>query len=341
MSDSYFFLSRNITVAQVQSIIDQAEYRSADYNYTQLLDRTGVEAEGTPVMNVNRLERAAKDLRIRVEISSGPAASGIARGDAGSDPESDLAFAIASTPYSVTISMSGSTVQTLLASNFQLYGFKAVQTTLGGGAPTVWFKTGTFSSTTAVNWTEQYQAYTSTTVNFGPNTQIVASDSQNINLGQTMTVAAGGIGTVVNGGTTSAISIFNTTSTQFTCGINQMQSVNGAQVPTPLCAFPLYGNMLDVIAPIERVLLMFSTLPVNTGTVIYQAYSQGVLIDLTSVQQRAVTFDINAGWSWGGGSWGQSVAANANLVPLLIETPSRTFRTDLSNYLAEQALLVR
>jgi hypothetical protein len=230
------------------------------------------------------------------------------------------------TPYSVTISMSLSTVQQLLSSNFQLYGFKAVQTSGGGGAPTVWFNTSNLSTTTAVDWVEQYQAYTSNTVNFGPNTQIVASFSADIGLNQTLNVQLGGGGPVTDGSTPGAITIFNTTSTQYTCGINQMQSVGGAQVPTPLCAFPLYGNMQDIIAPVERVLFMFSTTPVNTGTVIYEMSSGGLLIDLTAENERAVSFDINAGWNWGGTSWGQSVPANADLVRLLIEPLSGRVR---------------
>jgi len=90
---------------------------------------------------------------------------------------------------------------------------------------------------------------------------------------------------------------------------------------TPLCAFPLFGNNMDVIIPIEKVLLMFSTTPVNTGTVIEQSYGSGLLIDLTAENHRSVGYDINKGWSWGGYSWAQSVPPSAELVPLLIEPP--------------------
>jgi hypothetical protein len=86
-----------------------------------------------------------------------------------------------------------------------------------------------------------------------------------------------------------------------------------------VCASPLHGNMLDVVAPVEQVLLMFSSSPINTGTVVYKASSQGLLIDLRSAAQRTVQFDINKGWSWGGGAWAQSVRPNTDLVPLLIQ----------------------
>lgn len=67
---------------------------------------------------------------------------------------------------------------------------------------------------------------------------------------------------------------------------------------------------------------MFSTTPVNTGTVIFQAYSPGVLIDLTGVNSRSLAYDINAGWIWDGGAWARQIAPAENLVPLLIENPA-------------------
>jgi len=213
--------------------------------------------------------------------------------------------------------MDSNTVQQLLSNNFSLYGFKAVQTTQSGGAPLVWFQTLTYSTNTAVSWTESYQAYTSAQANLSsPTTQITASNANAINLGQTMNVAAGGIGTVVNGGNPVAISILNQTTTQYTCGISQA-ATGGAT--TPLCAFPLFGGNMDVMAPISKVLLMFSSAAVNTGTVIQQAYSPGIFIDLTANNNVAVSYDINKGWSWGGASWAQSVVANQDMAPLLIE----------------------
>lgn len=220
------------------------------------------------------------------------------------------------TPYGVTITMSASTVTNLINGNFNLYGFKAVQTTQSGGAPLVWFKTLNYSTTTAVSWQEQYQAYTSNS-SIIANGQIIASNSNNINLGQTMNVATGGIGTVVNDGTDLAISILNQTTTQYTCGISQT-ATDGSM--NPLCAFPLYGGNMDVMAPIEKILLMFSSNQINTGTVIQKAYSPGIFIDLTANNNVNVAYDLNTGWSWGGYSWAQSVTANAAMSPLLIQS---------------------
>lgn len=224
-----------------------------------------------------------------------------------------------STPYEVDISMSQDTVTALTAQGFKLYGFKAVKTTAGGGAPVVWFQTSTFGLTTAVNWTEQYQAYTTNSQAI-TNGQITATNAYDIDLKQTLDVTSTtGVGSVDTlNGTANAISILNKTSTPFTCGISQLQG----GVATPLCAFPLNGNMLDVIAPIEQVILMFATTAVNTGSVVYQAFSQGVLLNLTSEPKMPCSFDINKGWDWGGGPNGQAIQAQANLVPFLIQSAS-------------------
>ncbi len=311
--DQYDFISKKITENQVKSIISEAGYEPSKYLYVRRVSGDGYLVQGEPVMNLNRLERAARVLGIKVDIFS-PNAAAAATAEDGNE----------GTEYTVTISLDETTITDLVNGNFKLYGFKAVQTSQGGGAPLIWFSTQDFMAETVVDWEEQYQAFTSLSQIISGG-KIVASSPYDIKLDQTLNVAPNGVGTVVDGGTASAISINNTTNTQFTCGISELQ--NGA--PMPLCAFPLFGNSLDVIAPIEKVLFMFSTRPFNTGTVIEQAYSQGILIDLTGDNQRSVSYDINNGWDWGGFSWGQTVAADSKLVPLLIEAPTDAFRRSL------------
>jgi hypothetical protein len=236
--------------------------------------------------------------------------------------------------YQITISMSAATVTALIQSNYYLYGFKAVQSGDKAGRPLAWFQTQGYSASTVVTWTDQVQAYTSSSP-IVQNGIIHVGYSTAISLGQILQVQAGGIGDVVGGGSPTAVSILNQTSTQFTCGISSpvYGSVN------PVCAFPLYGNGLQGIVPLEQVLLMFSTLSIPPGSVIgppseealsspqltlLDAYSQGIMIDMTDApgNARSVSYDINTGWSWGGYSWAQQVPAGTNLVPLLIESSS-------------------
>jgi hypothetical protein len=63
-----------------------------------------------------------------------------------------------------------------------------------------------------------------------------------------------GGGEVVQGRAPLAVSIHNPADRPFTYGIAQLVGSSSG----PVCAFPLHGNGLDVIAPGEEVLLAFS-----------------------------------------------------------------------------------
>lgn len=316
----YYFISTSITEAQVKSIITKAGYDPAGYSYSPRVDRDGFLVTGDTAMALAPLRNAARALKIfRVEITSPAGAGALTNGSAHLNEGAGVDETADST-YQVTLNMSLTTVQALQNSNYVLYGFKAVESTMGGGAPLVWFSipAANLLTTTAVKWTEQYQAYISNTFPVTSGTTVVVSADVDISLGEQWNVVAGGGTDVTNAGPGNAISINNTTTTQFSCGISMKQ--NGEF--SPLCAFPLYGLGLDIMAPIQKVVLMFATTPFNTGTVIEQAFSPGIFIDLTGDNQRSVTYDINKGWSWGGGNWGQQIKASDDLIPFLIEPAS-------------------
>lgn len=224
-----------------------------------------------------------------------------------------------STQYQVSIEMPQKTVEALASDNYFLYGFKSVQAAIAGGVPLVWFATADYGLDTELLWAEQYQAY-ATTVDIVPGGRVSATNAYGIGLAQTLDVTGekgtGSVDTQV--GLQGAISIANKTLDQFTAGISQVQPDGTV---TPMCAFNLFGEHTDVIVPIERVLVMFSSKPVDTGTVIEQAYSGGLIIDLTANNHRTVRYDINKGWSWDDGNWATRVAPMSSLAELLILTP--------------------
>jgi hypothetical protein len=210
--------------------------------------------------------------------------------------------------------MSADTVTKLQQNQYQLYGFKGVDGP-PNGVPLVWFATNVYSTDTAVNWTEQYSGYTSLQSNVAPGTQITASFSADMGLGQLMTVNIGGVGAVTNNGEAGQIEIINATTTPYTCGIGEVNQITG--VASPMCAFPLFGLGLDAFTPIELVYFMFATNVFNTGTVIEQSFAPGVLVDLTGGNPSvALHFDINTGWSGPGNT--TNYPAQTNLLPLLL-----------------------
>lgn len=216
--------------------------------------------------------------------------------------------------YEIDIQMSQDTLQALQQNGYGLCAFKAVQSSAGGAAPLLWFQTSELLLTTSITWQEQYQAYISTDPIIS-NGEIQAFSAIDLSLGQTAQVGSNGEMTPTDEGTASAISILNQASQPWTCGLSQ--TVEGRS--SPVCAIPLYGNMIDVITPVERVLLWFSTGFMSTGTVALKSDAPGLMVDLSGASQRAVQFDVNIGWSWGDEAWAQSVEANADLAPLLIQ----------------------
>ena len=219
--------------------------------------------------------------------------------------------------YEVEITMDPETIRRLANGRLQLHGFKAVRTTQGGGAPLVWFRSEEYSTSTRVSWETSFEAYVSRQ-QITSSTVIDAQNKKPIDLGQTFVVTdKHALGQVKGGGRPGAISIHNKVKKDFTSGISQVQGDESR----PLCAFPHLGGNLHVLTPVEKVFLMFSSLPLNTGTIIQQSITPGILIDLTGApgNTRSVSYHYNNDWSWDGGVWGQRFDANANLVPVLIE----------------------
>lgn len=201
--------------------------------------------------------------------------------------------AVKDTNYSIIITMSDDTVNALQKDGYYLCAFKAVKTS-AEATPVVWFSSLKYAENTEIDWSEHYQAYTSTSeiVSGG---QIKASSSYDIDLGGLLNVSGqSGTGKVdPSGGTKGEIEIYNSTDQKFTSGMSQQAIVNGQTIMSPLCAFTLNGGFSLSMAPIEKVVLMFCTKDVNTGSVIAKSTSPGISIDMTGSQTKAITYDMS------------------------------------------------
>lgn len=217
------------------------------------------------------------------------------------------------TTYMIDLSISAETLVAMKNAGHALYAFKAVRCGAPGGVPLVWFETSQYLMTTEIAWKETYQAYISTSP-IVPGAMVVESAACDIALGQTATVSTEGTLTASPTGAPGAISIANAGQGRWTCGPAQI--VDG--VSAPICALPLGVDLMDVVTPVEQVLLMFAAVPVNTGAAVLTAWSPGLLVDLTGAPLRLVAFDVNHGWSAAGADWAQPVARGSNLAELLI-----------------------
>ncbi|MEG4572240.1 hypothetical protein QUA56_05870 [Microcoleus sp. N3A4] len=194
--------------------------------------------------------------------------------------------------FSINIAISQENVTTLKQQGFKLFGFKAVNVSVQGGSSVIWFETNQYLASTDVKSEEKYQAYISQDTQISPQTPIQESNSADIELGQRMTISTTGSLNVTKDRPTNAVSVVADTWVSWTTGLNQL--VDG--VPKPLCAVPILSGFLDQFVPIKKVLLMLATRPFVSGTVIVQAFSPGILIDLTGVGSRKISFDIGIGW---------------------------------------------
>lgn len=203
-----------------------------------------------------------------------------------------------STPsYTLILTMSEATLQSLAKDAYSLYGFAGL-----GAPPTaetpVWFQTAQLAETLTLTWSDSYAAYTETTQSI-PGGQITGMNSYPVQLGDTLTVTSpAGLGTVAAGGPAGTVTVVNDTDAQFTCGL-ALTSATGAD-PSPISAHALPPNQQAVMTPGTDIFLVFRA-QVSSGTVTASSTSAGVLIPYPQgTATQTVTYDADQGWSGAG-----------------------------------------
>lgn len=230
---------------------------------------------------------------------------------------------MSSPDYRIEIALPAATVTALVAGGYALCTLFAVRAQNAAARPTVAAVTAAIMPRMRVEWSDMVQAYTSASA-------IVARQPVDIGFsaeiapGQTCIVAAGGVGTVMAEGAPTAISLLNTTTTSFTCGL--AHAAPAAPVPVPLCAAPLYGGHLAMLVPAPRVVLAFTTERLQPGIVVDRSLSgtddagtcsQLLAVTASAEAPRPIIFDINLGWRWGDFAWATMLPQTTDLVPLL------------------------
>ncbi len=218
--------------------------------------------------------------------------------------------------YEVTIGMAAATAAALSREGARLCAMLAVEAS-GQAWPVLWLQTGQYSVKTSVSWSGTCSAYTSPSQDpLKAGSTIAPGFSVPISPGEQLTVdQPTGTGEVTAPGpSANAIAVFNTTTTPLATGI--AQELTGSS--PPICVSPLHGKSVDLFVPLGQILLAFSTVRAKPGTVVKSLFAPGMLVDLTGAATRTVQFDIDQGWSCGGGAWGQEVTATADLGPLLV-----------------------
>lgn len=211
--------------------------------------------------------------------------------------------------YKVSIAMDEQTAQDLFTGGYNLFAFRAVKGAKTG-SPVVWQvkdKNQIFNQM-FVDWEENYGAF------FGSKDQTIITGRTDItlDLGQKLIVDDKGYHRDI-GAPAGTITVANKRDVDYLCGISEYRDGNF----NPLCKFPLPKQMASNMAPIQQVVLLFATDVVTTATVVEQAASNGIVVNLTKKNQRVVSFKNNK-WSSSDPDGIQYFDADASLSDYLI-----------------------
>jgi hypothetical protein len=219
---------------------------------------------------------------------------------------------------SLTISVSSGTLSALQQSGFHLYAFRPVTSSNKSGVPLVWGRIDTYLETIPLTFTsEALCAYISTDA-VAVDAAITMGASIAVSVGQVVSVAAGGGLTVASGAPTGDVYIASAASASYTCGL---AAALGAASAQPFCAFALFPQVAVTMQPVDAIFVMWATSIFDPAVYMQQSLGPGLLVGFGSAAQRAVSYDIAAGWQAGGASWAQLVASGADLAAALLLDP--------------------
>lgn len=199
--------------------------------------------------------------------------------------------------YTIDLTLPPGTVRALAAGGFRLCLMHSVRCDTADGVPLIWATTSEYAPTTSLTWTAVPYGYAATgrTADASPNG---ARDLRQVALGQVLDVAANALTRVDPlPGDPRFVTVRSTASAPMACGAAEQAPV-GPRSPAPYCCFPLYGGAFVFLAPVPRVALAFTALPVTAGTAVRHLPGPAVLADLGERGRVELAYDIDTGWSW-------------------------------------------
>lgn len=198
----------------------------------------------------------------------------------------------------IRITLDDATSAALRTQGYVLYVLQAFETSTAQGQALVWFELPNPEGVVRISFLPPEQAY-------------IGMSVADVKLGDIVTLGEDDNITSSTGGNPRGVTFRNTTKDPQTAGL----AIGGPE-PIPVSAVPLDGLSEDIIEPLNMLLLTFSTAGVKPGGTLRQSEMQSLLYKL-SVPTAEVTFDINAGWSFGAAPWFRTVGAGVDLSTVL------------------------
>ncbi|HEX6038082.1 hypothetical protein [Longimicrobium sp.] len=217
----------------------------------------------------------------------------------------------------LVITLDETTCDLLADAGAWLYALSSARAWSAAALPLVWMRTREYSLSTRVEWEKDVHAFTAQAV-FPPADLVFPGFTTPVDAGDVLTVTRrSGIGTVALQDAFAGIELLNATDTLFTAGLSRR--VQGAVAP--FCALPLHGGALEGVAPGSDILLFFSTVDAEPGTVLPVSSGPGMLVDTGAAPEYAFSFHIDHGWTGEEGCPVRRVPAGTPLRPLLVRQP--------------------
>lgn len=212
--------------------------------------------------------------------------------------------------YTIQINISDATLSILTANNWQLQVFKGVKSGASGKI-TLWQHITTFNNIIKLEWEDQYGGYVDKSAIKNGATIDVTSKTRPMEIGQRMTLNADStVSLTTLDARADAFTFFSVKNEEWVCGVSQF--ANNAY--SPLCVFNLYGHTANFIEPYDKVVLVFSTEQVDTGSVVEDAIGASVEVTLSpDFPTISLGYDINTSWATNG-----NVYAKVNPLPIAL-----------------------
>ncbi|HVW14155.1 MAG TPA: hypothetical protein VHB54_10040 [Mucilaginibacter sp.] len=198
--------------------------------------------------------------------------------------------------YTVFITLSDSTLQSLYAGKFWLRVYKGI-TASAPVVNTVWYTTNVFSSTVQIQWTDDYYGFIYPGVPLTKGTMISSGPLNAIQPGNVLSIGPAGSTSISTiGGNANALTFVNNSSNIRICGA--AQPVNGN--PRLYTAMQMMGSGTNVAAPKELLLLVFETGEFDAGRIVTRTLNSSLQINMMSSTPVTIAFDYQNSWDTNG-----------------------------------------
>ncbi|WP_228012115.1 hypothetical protein [Flavobacterium hungaricum] len=149
-------------------------------------------------------------------------------------------------------------------------------------------------------------------------TKNISGSNDKIDLKQRMLIEDLGKVTIDTNNDSQNVLIQNNSHDAYSTGIC-VYSINDDQYYGS-CAFSLYGGNGISVAPVNKILVMFSTKDIQNNTVILITENIGFLIDFngSTNNSRVVSYDINKGWNSNSQTWATNIPIGTSLSDILV-----------------------